>query len=63
MANIFHSSWVTFYFRSQFGIEEGKLGSLFFTTSIISAITVLVASSIAKRLGNVKVRFIHPEMT
>ncbi|KAM3447228.1 hypothetical protein MY3296_008914 [Beauveria thailandica] len=47
-------SWVTFYFRSQFGIEEGKLGSLFFTTSIISAITVLVASSIAKRLGNVK---------
>ncbi|KAJ4144560.1 hypothetical protein LMH87_003441 [Akanthomyces muscarius] len=47
-------SWVTFYFRSQFGIEEGRLGSLFFTTSIISAITVLVASSIAKRLGNVK---------
>ncbi|OAQ95726.1 hypothetical protein LLEC1_02834 [Akanthomyces lecanii] len=47
-------SWVTFYFRSQFGIEEGKLGSLFFTTSIISALTVLVASSIAKRLGNVK---------
>ncbi|KAJ3474777.1 hypothetical protein NLG97_g9700 [Lecanicillium saksenae] len=47
-------SWVTFYFRTQFGIEEGKLGSLFFTTSIIAALTVLVASSIAKRLGNVK---------
>ncbi|KID61561.1 MFS transporter, partial [Metarhizium hybridum] len=48
-------SWVTFYFRSRFGIEEGRLGSIFFVTSLISAASVIVASSISKRLGNVKV--------
>ncbi|XP_044724112.1 major facilitator superfamily domain-containing protein [Hirsutella rhossiliensis] len=47
-------SWVTVYFRSRFNMEEGKLGSIFFATSIISAVSVLVASSLAKRLGNVK---------
>ncbi|OAQ65835.1 MFS general substrate transporter [Pochonia chlamydosporia 170] len=47
-------SWVTFYFRSRFNIEEGRLGSIFFTTSLISAASVIVASSISKRLGNVK---------
>ncbi|KID83390.1 MFS transporter [Metarhizium guizhouense ARSEF 977] len=47
-------SWVTFYFRSRFGIEEGRLGSIFFVTSLISAASVIVASSISKRLGNVK---------
>ncbi|KAK8911528.1 hypothetical protein ACHAPF_001571 [Botrytis cinerea] len=47
-------SWVTYFFREKFGIEEGKLGSLFFTTSIISACSMLVASSLAKRFGNVK---------
>ncbi|KJZ71788.1 hypothetical protein HIM_08808 [Hirsutella minnesotensis 3608] len=46
-------SWVSFYFRSRFGVEEGKLGSIFFITSIISAATVLVASSLAKRFGNI----------
>ncbi|KAM0501039.1 hypothetical protein ACHAP8_004765 [Fusarium lateritium] len=47
-------SWITFYFKSQYHIEEGKLGSIFFTTSIIAAGSVLVASSLAKRFGNVK---------
>ncbi|TGO36140.1 hypothetical protein BHYA_0134g00110 [Botrytis hyacinthi] len=47
-------SWVTYFFHEKFGIEEGKLGSLFFTTSIISACSMLVASSLAKRFGNVK---------
>ncbi|KHN96187.1 Major facilitator superfamily domain, general substrate transporter [Metarhizium album ARSEF 1941] len=47
-------SWVTFYFRSRFDIEEGRLGSIFFATSLISAASVVVASSISKRLGNVK---------
>jgi sugar phosphate permease len=45
---------VTYYFRSRFHLAEGKLGSLFFTTSLISAASILVASSIAKRIGNVK---------
>lgn len=47
-------SWVTYFFQSKFDLEEGYLGSLFFTTTIISALSVLVASSIARRLGNIK---------
>ena len=48
-------SWVTFFFRDRYGLEEGRLGSVFFTTSLISAASVIVASSLAKRIGNVKV--------
>ncbi|UNI15595.1 hypothetical protein JDV02_002117 [Purpureocillium takamizusanense] len=47
-------SWVTYYFRSRFNLDEGRLGSVFFTTSLISASSVIVASALAKRLGNVK---------
>ncbi|KAF2152198.1 MFS general substrate transporter [Myriangium duriaei CBS 260.36] len=47
-------SWVTFYFKSRFGLAEGEIGTLFFATSIISAFSILVASSVAKRIGNVK---------
>jgi len=46
-------SWVTFFFRSRYGLEEGKLGSVFFVTSIIAACSMIVASSLAKRFGNV----------
>ncbi|TVY50240.1 putative membrane protein [Lachnellula cervina] len=47
-------SWVTYFFHDKFGLGEGKLGSLFFATAIISAISMLLASSIAKRFGNVQ---------
>ncbi|TVY48589.1 putative membrane protein [Lachnellula occidentalis] len=47
-------SWVTYFFHDKFSLGEGKLGSLFFGTSIISAISMLLASSIAKRFGNVQ---------
>ena len=47
-------SWVTYYFKRKFNLAEGALGSLFFVTSIISAASILVASSLAKRIGNVK---------
>ncbi|KAF7593025.1 hypothetical protein BBP40_012112 [Aspergillus hancockii] len=47
-------SWMTYFFKRKFSLPEGKLGSIFFTTSIISAASMLVASSIAKRIGNVK---------
>ncbi|OCL06106.1 MFS general substrate transporter [Glonium stellatum] len=47
-------SWVTNFFKRKFNLQEGYLGSLFFTTSIISAASMLVAASIAKRIGNVK---------
>lgn len=46
---------MTYFFRQKFDLQEGKLGSLFFTSSIIAAISTLVASSISKRIGNVKV--------
>ncbi|KAK4098425.1 MFS general substrate transporter [Parathielavia hyrcaniae] len=48
-------SWLTYCFRSRFDLDEGRLGSVFFTTSIVSAASVIVASSLAKRLGNVKI--------
>lgn len=47
---------MTYFFKTKFGLPEGQLGTIFFITSIISATSVLVASSIAKRIGNVKVR-------
>lgn len=47
-------SWVTYFFRRKFNLEEGKLGSLFFTTTLISSASMLVASSLAKRIGNVQ---------
>ncbi|KAF7118975.1 hypothetical protein CNMCM5793_008615 [Aspergillus hiratsukae] len=47
-------SWMTYFFKRKFALPEGELGSIFFTTSLISAASMLVASSIAKRIGNVK---------
>jgi MFS family permease len=47
-------SWTTYFFHQKFDLEPGKLGSLFFTTSIIASASTLVASSISKRFGNVK---------
>lgn len=48
---------MTYFFKKKFDLSQGKLGSIFFTTSIIAAASMLVASSIAKRIGNVKVCF------
>ncbi|KAI1741714.1 MFS general substrate transporter [Xylaria scruposa] len=47
-------SWITYYFQWRFDVEEGKLGSIFFVTQILAALSMLVASSIARRLGNIK---------
>lgn len=46
-------SWITYFFRWRFSLSEGMLGSVFFTTSIIAAGSMLLASSLAKRFGNV----------
>ncbi|KAH8666621.1 major facilitator superfamily domain-containing protein [Xylariales sp. PMI_506] len=46
-------SWITFYFRTHYNIEEGKLGSIFLVTSLVTAASMLVAASLAKRFGNV----------
>ncbi|KKK23480.1 hypothetical protein P175DRAFT_0514435 [Aspergillus ochraceoroseus IBT 24754] len=47
-------SWMTYFFKRKFSLPEGELGSIFFTTSIISSASMLVASSIAKRIGNIR---------
>ncbi|CZT50346.1 related to Staphylococcus multidrug resistance protein [Rhynchosporium secalis] len=47
-------SWVTFFFHEKFHLKEGVLGSLFSTTAIIAALSMLLASSIAKRIGNIQ---------
>ncbi|CAF9909558.1 MAG: hypothetical protein HETSPECPRED_009458 [Heterodermia speciosa] len=47
-------TWITYFFTRKFAISEGTLGSLFFATNICSAISNLVASSIARRIGLVK---------
>jgi len=45
------ASWITYFFNRKFALAEGKLGTLFFVTNIISSASNLVASSIAKRIG------------
>ncbi|KIX04958.1 uncharacterized protein Z518_05830 [Rhinocladiella mackenziei CBS 650.93] len=47
-------SWVTYFFKRKFDLPERNLGSIFSITGIISALSMLVASSISKRMGNVK---------
>ncbi|KAJ5275777.1 hypothetical protein N7524_001930 [Penicillium chrysogenum] len=47
-------SWMTYFFKGKFNLPSGGLGTMFFTTNIISAASMLVASSLAKRIGNVK---------
>lgn len=46
---------MTYFFHRKFSLPEGELGTIFFVTSSISAASMLVASSLAKRIGNVKV--------
>ncbi|KAL8893543.1 MAG: hypothetical protein Q9192_005162 [Flavoplaca navasiana] len=48
------ASWITYFFTTNFSLPEGTLGTLFFTTSIIAALSNLVASSISKRIGLLK---------
>ena len=46
---------MTYFFHRKFNIDEARLGSIFSGLAVITACSVLVASSIAKRIGNVKV--------
>ncbi|KAJ5624750.1 Major facilitator superfamily domain general substrate transporter [Penicillium lagena] len=45
---------MTSFFKRKFSLPEGELGTIFSISSLISAASMLVASSIAKRIGNVK---------
>lgn len=49
-------AWQTFFFKTKFNLNEGVLGTIFFTTTIVAAFSMLASSSIAKRIGNIKVR-------
>ncbi|KAL8806038.1 MAG: hypothetical protein Q9182_001570 [Xanthomendoza sp. 2 TL-2023] len=48
------STWLTYFFITKFSLPEGYLGTLFFTTSLIAALSNLVAASISKRIGLLK---------
>lgn len=48
------ASWISYFFTTKFSLPEGTLGTLFFITSIIAALSNLVASSISKRIGLLK---------
>lgn len=47
-------SWLIYFFHTKFDLAEGKLGSLFFVTNIISSASNLVAASLARRIGLIK---------
>jgi len=45
------ASWVTYFFHVKFDLPEGELGSLFFTTGILSAFSSIIAASLSRRIG------------
>ncbi|CEL11435.1 hypothetical protein ASPCAL14537 [Aspergillus calidoustus] len=47
-------TWMTYFFKRKFLLPEGTLGSIFFTTSIIAAASMFIATSLARRIGNIK---------
>jgi predicted MFS family arabinose efflux permease len=47
-------SWQVYFFNKKFGLSEGKLGSIFFITSVLSAISNIAAAPIARRIGLIK---------
>jgi len=45
---------IVYFFTTKFHVDEGTLGNTFFTTSLVAAISNIVAGSLARRFGNVK---------
>lgn len=56
-------SWITFFFDKKFNLSAGQLGTIFLATSLIAALSMLPASSLAKRLGNIKVNTSYAYLT
>jgi Na+/melibiose symporter-like transporter len=48
------SSWMTWFFEQKFRLSEGALGTLFFVTAILSAISMFAAAPLARRIGLIK---------
>ncbi|KAL8663716.1 MAG: hypothetical protein Q9202_003662 [Teloschistes flavicans] len=53
-SGIASATWITYFFTTKFALPESSVGTLFFVTSIIAALSNLVASSISKRIGLLK---------
>ncbi|KAJ7655320.1 MFS transporter [Mycena rosella] len=45
---------IVYFFTEKFHVDEGTLGNTFFITSLVAAISNIVAGSLARRFGNVK---------
>ena len=48
------NTWVTYFFNRKFSLSEGKLGTIFFVTSIVGSASNLLAAPLARRIGLVK---------
>ena len=48
------ASWQTYFFHQKFKLSEGKLGSIFFIASVLSATSNIAAAPIARRIGLIK---------
>ncbi|KAL8688717.1 MAG: hypothetical protein Q9218_005440, partial [Villophora microphyllina] len=53
-SGIASATWITYFFTTKFSLPASTVGTLFSTTSIIAALSNLVASSISKRIGLLK---------
>ncbi|KAL2754133.1 hypothetical protein ACRALDRAFT_1063071 [Sodiomyces alcalophilus JCM 7366] len=47
-------SWMTYFFKREYDIQEGALGSATFTAGIISAVLNLASSPLARAIGQVE---------
>ena len=48
------NSWIIYFFNKRYDIKSGDLGTLFFVTNLVSMVSHLFASSMAKRIGLIK---------
>jgi MFS family permease len=48
------ASWTTYFFATKFHLSEGKLGTLFFVTNVLSTISNFAAAPLARRIGLIK---------
>lgn len=47
-------SWIAVFFSDKFGLASGALGTLFFVTSFVAALSNLVSASLARRIGLIR---------
>ncbi|KAH9208555.1 major facilitator superfamily domain-containing protein [Leptodontidium sp. 2 PMI_412] len=53
-SNLTPLSWITYFFHDKFDLPESKIGTLFFITTFVAAISMLFAAALARRFGNIK---------